>query len=330
MKTHHHRKNIINIALALALAATCHAQDTDKTPPNDAPQDDAASFLDSSTEALGAVTNQAKKSAEDHIAKRGWQQGLNPDGKYVAIGIAPISVKPTDYQFATMRVNAYTKAMLDAKAGIARFIATEIKTAVLHNYGTTSEIKKQREEADAVAARKNASIPAKIKMLVSAKLDNLLRDEGVAIDSPQAAEKAGKLLNQDSFSQLIESSARSFVAGLICGKIFEENGQIAVVAYYSDNSRMMADAIAGKGNAPKVAPREGDPLRMDRLAHARATLPLLRRATHQGQRRQHRHSLLRPDRRANHLPQRPPQCPNRRLHAGRRLHTTIRRGSGCL
>jgi len=259
MKTHHCLKTI---TMSLVLALACHAQDAtkDDTAKGDTTKNDAASFLDSSPEALGAITNQAKASAEDYIAKRGWSLGLNPDGKFVAVGIAPISAKPTDYQFATMRVNAYTKAMLDAKASIARFVATEIKTEVLHNYGTTSELRKQREEAVAAQGRKNAGILEKVKMLINAKLDNSLKAEGVVLDSPQAAEQAGKLLNQDSFNLLIESSAQAFVSGLVCNKIFEEDGQMAVVAYYSDNSRIMADAIAGKGNAPKVTPRQGDPL----------------------------------------------------------------------
>jgi len=254
MKPRHCLKTI---TMSLVLALVCHAQGTTK---DTAAKDGAASFLDSSVEALGAVTNQAKASAEDYIAKRGWAQGLNPDGKFVAVGIAPVSVKPTDYQFATMRVNAYTKAMLDAKASIARLVATEIKTEILHHYGTTSDMRKQREDDAAAQSRKNAGIFEKVKMLINAKLDNSLRDEGVVLDSPQAAEKAGKLLNQDSFNNLIESSAQAFVSGLVCQKIFEEDGQMAVVAYYSDNSRIMADAIAGKGNAPKVTPRQGDPL----------------------------------------------------------------------
>lgn len=217
---------------------------------------DAASFLDNSPEAIGAVTDAALESAQNWIAKKGWVMGANPDGRYVAIGAASVSANPSDFRFSQMRANAYTKAMLAAKVEVAKFIGTNIKSSVLHQYGQGSEIRREREAAASAAAeavaRKSAGLLEKTEMLLSAKLDNELKKEGVALESPQAAARAEKLLNSDRFSQLVETSAKAAVAGLVCAKIFEENGRLAVVAYYSDNTRVLAGAIAGTGAAPVV------------------------------------------------------------------------------
>lgn len=222
---------------------------------------DAADFLDNSPEAIGAVTNAALESAQDWIEKKGWVMGANPDGRYVAVGAAPVSANPSDFRFSQMRANAYTKAMLAAKVEVAKFIGTNIRTLVLHQYGQGSEIRREREAAAAAAAevtaRKNAGLLEKTRMLLSAKLDNELKKEGVAMESPQAAARAEKIVNNDQFSQLIETSAKAAVAGLVCAKIFEENGRLAVVAYYSDNTRVLAGAIAGTGAAPVVPPNPG-------------------------------------------------------------------------
>lgn len=247
-------KRIIPVAALLAVTFLhTHAQDAGAPQEISAPavaqqNDDVASFLDSSPESLGAVTNQALESAQNWVAQKGWNMGGgNPGGRYVAVGSAPIPVAPSDQRFAQMRVNAFTKAMLDAKANLAKNLAIEIKTDVSHLYGQGSDLRKQREEAAAAAARKNAGMFSKIKMLVMAKLDAMLEKEGVLPDSKKAAEMARKELNSDTFSQLVETSAKAAVSGVVCAKIFEENGRLAVVATYSDNTRLLADAFMGYG-----------------------------------------------------------------------------------
>jgi hypothetical protein len=254
-------KHITILAALFASAVFINAQDaavpTEQAPVSAAAAaaaDGAAGFLDNSPEAIGAVTDAALESAQNWIAKKGWVMGANPDGRHVAVGAAPVSANPSDFRFSQMRANAYTKAMLAAKVEVAKFIGTNIKSSVLHQYGQGSEIRREREAAAAAAARKNTGLLEKTKMLLSAKLDNELKTEGVAMDSPQAAVRAEKLLNSDQFNQLVETSAKAAVAGLVCAKIFEENGRLAVVAYYSDNTRVLAGAIAGTGAAPVVPP----------------------------------------------------------------------------
>lgn len=256
-------KHIIPLAAFLA-AVSLHAQDAgvpqeavaQPAAGQAAPQiDDTASFLDSTPEALGTVVNQALESAQKWVAKKGWKMGAgNPDGRYVAVGSAPVAVPPSDQRFAQMRVNAFSKAMLDAKASLAKNLTIEIKTDVTHLYGQGSAIRKEREEAEAAANRKNAGMFAKIKMLITAKLDALLESEGILPDSKKAEDLARKELNSDTFNQLIESSAKAAVSGVVCAKVFEENGRIAVVATYTDNTRVLADAFMGTGATPSVPP----------------------------------------------------------------------------
>ncbi|MDR0902354.1 MAG: hypothetical protein LBM92_06260 [Opitutaceae bacterium] len=220
-----------------------------------------ADFLDDSPEALGAVSNEAIKSAQAHVTRKNWVIGRNKDGRYIAVGSSPIAGKPTDYNFPAQRVNAHQKAMLDAKTRIAGFYESNIRTEVVQNYGTGSAIRRDREAREAAERNKSAGMLAKARLLLTAKLDRQLREEGVALDSPDAARRAGELLNHDSFSQLVEITARASVTGLVCSKIFEENGQMAVVAYYSESSRILARAIEGKGNLPKVEPRKDGTLK---------------------------------------------------------------------
>jgi hypothetical protein len=258
MPNYNHWKIIL---LGLAVATSGRAQEAGAPPEAAAAESEgAASFLDSSPEALGGATDQALKSAQDYVTKKGWIQGTNPDGRYVAVGSAPITVPPAHKDFPERRINAYTNAMLDAKAGMAKFLATDIKTEVAHYYGTESAIRREREARESAQNNKNAGLLAKVRLLVMAKLDKALEQEGVALDSGNAAGKAGALLNHDSFSQLIENSAEAAANGIICGKIFEQDGRMAVVAYYTDNSRALAAALAGDAVALKTTPRKGAPL----------------------------------------------------------------------
>lgn len=223
---------------------------------NDAGSLSFLSELDSLAEAVG----NARKSADEYIAKKGWQQGLNAGGRYVAIVSSTIDVSPSDKNFQLYRINAYNKAMLDAKAEVAKYFSQEISTRA-------KNILSEPESAESIKAKAEAeagispSIIDKTMALVNKKLDNALEKEGITLESKKAEPIIEDLMNESSYKNFIKSIAKSQVGVLITSKIFEQDGEIAVVAYYSDNTKLLAGAINGRGDVPKVKPRKGEPIR---------------------------------------------------------------------
>ncbi|MDR1190262.1 MAG: hypothetical protein LBK60_01180 [Verrucomicrobiales bacterium] len=252
------------LTLTMALAVAGNAEEAKTAPVPAAPVADGgagvestADFLDNSPEALGAVVSKAKGSAEKYLAAKGWHPGVNSDGKYVAIGEGPIDAAPTDRDFQLKRVNAFQRAMLNAKEEIAKYYAQNIRVEVLSKYSTTSGAARQVQWEAAAENNTGASIAAKLNLLLAAKLDKALAAEGVPVNSPSAGKRAGELLNSDLFSQLVERTARATVSGLICSKIYEEDRHVAVAAYYSPSTRLLANALRGGGAAPAATPRQG-------------------------------------------------------------------------
>ena len=228
-------------------AATTGVDDTDTT----------LSFLDNSPEAVGNFGNAAEQSAQTYLASKNppWQQGLNKDNRpgglgerYIAIGIAGVGIPPTDERYSTMRRNAFNQAMLDAKAKMAAFIATDISSDITDQYGGDPENKAKRDALAAAASSKDAGFLDKIKMRATEELDKALQQENIAPSSPAAVERAGKLIHSNYFTNSIKRRAQELVTGLIVNQIFEENGKIAVVALYSDSSIKLAAFLAGKSS----------------------------------------------------------------------------------
>lgn len=258
------------IAIAL-IAATCSGaylfaqaagnQGEVLAPHSDRSGNDAGSLsflseLDSLAEAVG----NARKSADEYIAKKGWQQGLNAGGRYVAIVSSTIDVSPSDKNFQLYRINAYNKAMLDAKAEVAKYFSQEISTRA-------KNILSEPESAESIKAKAEAeagispSIIDKTMALVNKKLDNALEKEGITLESKKAEPIIEDLINESSYENFVKSIAKSQVGALITSKIFEQDREIVVVAYYSDNTKLLAGAINGRGDVPKVKPRKGEPIR---------------------------------------------------------------------
>ena len=208
---------------------------------NDAGSLSFLSELDSLAEAVG----NARNSATEFIAKKGWQQGLNAGGRYVAIVSSTIGVSPSDKNFQLYRINAYNKAMLDAKAEVAKYFSQEISTRA-------KNILSEPESAESIKAKSEAeagispSIIDKTMALVNKKLGNALEKEGITLESKKAEPIIEDLINESSYKNFIKSIAKSQVGALITSKIFEQDGEIAVVAYYSDNTKLLAGAINGR------------------------------------------------------------------------------------
>ena len=224
-----------------------------------APAADSAgslSFL-SELDAQAEAVSDAKSAANDYLIKKGWVEGLNKDGRYVAIGSSAIEVSPADKDFQIYRVNAYKKAMLNAKSAITRFFKQEISTRSKY-----AALEPQSAKAITAEAEAKASIPPtildKAKTLVNKKLDDALKKSGVNITDKKAKPIIEDVLNESVFSDSVEALAKTQVGALITSKIFEQDGKITVVCYYSENTKLLAGAINGTGYAPKVTPRKGD------------------------------------------------------------------------
>lgn len=255
------------IAIAL-IAATCSGaylfaqaagnQGEVLAPHSDRSGNDAGSlsFL-SELDSLAEPVADARNSADEYIAKKGWQQGLNAGGRYVAIVSSTIAVSPSDKNFQLYRINAYNKAMLDAKAEVAKYFSQEISTRA-------KNILSEPESAESIKAKAEAeagispSIIDKTMALANKKLDNALEKEGITLESKKAEPIIEDLINESSYKNFVKSIAKSQVGALITSKIFEQDGEIAVVAYYSDNTKLLAGAINGRGDVPKVKPRKGE------------------------------------------------------------------------
>lgn len=224
-------------------------------------QNDAGSlsFL-AELDAHAETTSNADDSANKYLAEKGWCEGLNEkDGRYVAIGSSGIKVSPSDKKFQDYRVNAYTKAMLDAKSKISKFFAQEISTRAALSVTepmSAAALEKEAEEK----AQVPPTILQKVKTLIHKKLDKELAKEGVSYDSPKAKKAIEDLNHQESFANVILNLSKTQVGGLVTSKIFEQDGKIVVVAYYSNKTKILAGAMNGTGAIPKVKARKGDPV----------------------------------------------------------------------
>lgn len=223
---------------------------------NDAGSLSFLSELDSLAEAVG----NARNSATEYIAKKGWSEGLNDGGRYVVIGLSTIDVAPTDKNFQLYRINAYNKAMLEAKSEVAKYFSQEISTRASHVLIEPKSAERIKAEAESEAGI-SPTIIDKAVALVNKKLDNALEKEGITLESKKAEPIIEDLINESSYLNAVKSIAKSQVGALVTSKIFEQDGEIVVVAYYSDNTKLLAGAINGRGDVPKVKPRKGEPIR---------------------------------------------------------------------
>ena len=192
----------------------------------------------------------------DYLAAKGWTDGENarPDGSrfYVAVGYGVIQAPLDSRGYADSRVNAYNKAMLDAKAKMAEYLEISIRTETEHDYAEGNFGGNEAAEAD------ETGMTAKIKRLIHAKLDAALRAEGLDPDKAERealARAAKKQLNGDFYRKVISTAAKAEVMGMQVACAFEGvpaggKGQIGVVAIWSPKLQSMALAISRGGKLP--------------------------------------------------------------------------------
>jgi hypothetical protein len=210
--------------------------------------------------AIGNEASVERKSVQEtideYLAAKGWSEGENvkPDGSrfYAAVGYGVIQAPVDSRSYTDSRVNAYNKAMLDAKAKMAEYLGISIQTETEHDYAEGNFGGNEAAESD------ESSMTAKIKRLIHAKLDDALRAEGLDPDKAdrEARERvAKKQLNSDFYKKVISTAAQAEVMGMQVACSFEGvpsggKGQIGVVAIWSQKLQSMAMAISRGGALP--------------------------------------------------------------------------------
>ena len=210
-----------------------------------------------------AVANEAAvepKSVQDivgeYLVAKGMTEGENTkkDGSsyYVAVGYGVIQSPLDNRNYTDSRVNAYNKAMLDAKAKMAEYLEISIRTETEHDYAEGNFGGNEAAEQDEL------SIGAKLKRLSTAKIDDALRAEGLDPDSADRAAReriAKKQLNSDFYKKVISTAAKAEITGMQVMCSFEgvpsgKKGEIGVVAIWSPKLQAMAQSISRGGKLP--------------------------------------------------------------------------------
>lgn len=232
---------------ALAAASVCAATAQEPVPP--APED-----------AVGNEAAVEPKSVQDvvqeYLDAKGWTDGENAkkDGSrfYVAVGYGAIQAPIDSRSYSDSRVNAYNKAMLDAKAKMAEYLEISIRTETEHDYAEGGFGGNEAAETD------ETSLTSKLKRLIHAKIDDALRAEGLDPDSADRAAReriAKKQLNSDFYKKVISTAAKAEIMGMQVMCSFEgvpsgEKGQIGVVAVWSPKLQAMARSLSHGGRLP--------------------------------------------------------------------------------
>ncbi len=267
------KKIMVTFALATAFNCGVMAQEPAAAPAAVQFQQDAPPEID---EPEIKSTNDAMALLDQFLSDKGWNEGaVEIKGKSVVIqkGIGTIAAPPNHPSYIDSRRRAFDKAMLDAKAKMAKYLESEISTAVERSYeeGSSSHAPSPQEEvAAAMAAMPDESICGKVVRLAHAKLDNMMKKEGVDFEAEKAAggerlkaalEKMSKLCGAESFKKTITASAVCAVSGMQAYYVVEaqeagKQGEIGVVAMWSPALGQMADSIVtGKPVPVKSAKR---------------------------------------------------------------------------
>ena len=209
--------------------------------------------------AVGDEAAVEQKSVQEmvdaYLAAKGYTEGENAKGGkpfYVVIGYGVIQAPLDSRSYIDSRVNAYNKAMLDAKAKMAEYLEIAIKTETEHDYAEGSFGGNAEAEGDSL------SMTAKIKSLIHAKLDKALREEGLdpdRADREARARAAKKQLNSDFYRKVISTAAQAEITGMQVMCAFEgvqpgKKGEIGVVAIWSAKLQAMAQSISRGGQLP--------------------------------------------------------------------------------
>jgi hypothetical protein len=210
------------------------------------------------------------------LKREGLKQGEQnlSDGRVaiVSLGRGTIAAPPTDKNFVQYRINAYYKALVDAKAKCAEFQQTSISTELKFDMSMPSEQRaiedaKQLEreglakEGAVQVARalntdlKGKSMPAAVQtagVYVEKILDNKVRQTltqmGVDPNKPVSEQQLKPIIGSQSFKKIAAAMAAERCTGIKVLSSFEQNpsssqGSVGVITIYTLMLHEVANAI---------------------------------------------------------------------------------------
>jgi hypothetical protein len=194
-----------------------------------------------------------RDSIDEFLSAKGYSEGRNTRSKggdiFIAVGTGVIQAPRNSPGYMNSRINAFDKALLNAKKQMAEYISIEIQNEIISDYaeGQSPAIHKKRS-VDSASALEEPGIIQKTKALVNVKLDQMLEAQGVDLTKPVPQEEIKKVLTSEDFEKTVKSASKARIVGLQAWKVFEvspdgRKGQIGVVAVYSEKLHRMADAL---------------------------------------------------------------------------------------
>ena len=258
--------NLLSMLIILFLITSLKAEE----PGIDVSEGDEAQFADS-------PGDKAREWLEERCTagKRCLVEGYNTpekDGQstvFVAIGIGYSSMSNTSQQIHNARQNAFSKAMLNAKAEFVRALGTEITVSMqnvvtentMPNIDPTIMVEEAIKKTTGAVA--DMSQFAKIKELINLKLNAQLKENGYdeAASVEEKKKAIIKVLESDVFESSMQQSAQQYLSGFQTWKTFEkgnagDKNEISVVAIWSDKLQELASHI--KNYNPQTFPiKEG-------------------------------------------------------------------------
>lgn len=237
------------LILLYGLISASFAQDPGQPP---------TEFQDPGDAAVSTDPGDVRDDVQAFLASKGWTEGINRGGGrdfFLAVGVATIPVQAGSRDFNSARINAFGRAMLNAKQELTEYHGVEIRTAASLAYQEGL----MPEERD--AANQAPSLLDKAKRLAHAKLDALLREDGLVRPEEASKEDIQEVLTSETYRSLTETLAQSTIAGLQAFKVFESKAdghhcQVAVLAIQSELLGQMAASLNGhRINLPTRTPK---------------------------------------------------------------------------
>lgn len=223
--------------------------------------------------AISEEVQDASSLLTEYLDSKGWTEGANQNkgGVFmVQTGIGAIQAPPGHPSYNDARVRAFDKAMLDAKAKLAKSLEEEISVAVETAYVEPPKEMKgpEQELAKAMANMPDDSIFGKAKMLIGKKLDNALKAEGYDPDAAKAAgqskvdelrAKLEAVSSKDSFKKSVRAGATSAISGAQAFYTIEvvkgKRAEIGVVLIWSPKLGEMASSLVTGKPVAGVKPK---------------------------------------------------------------------------
>ena len=223
--------------------------------------------------AISEEIKDASSLLTEYLDSKGWTEGANQNkgGVFmVQTGIGAIQAPPGHPSYNDARVRAFDKAMLDAKAKLAKSLEEEISVAVETAYVEPPKEMKGPEQqlAKAMAEMPDDSIFGKAKTLIGKKLDNALRAEGYDPDAAKAAgqskvdelrAKLESVSSKDSFKKSVRAGATSAISGAQAFYTIEvvkgKRAEIGVVLIWSPKLGEMASSLVTGKPVAGVKPK---------------------------------------------------------------------------